>query len=202
MRKALALLPLCVSLTACDKVSSVFGTGSPSQASAATVSYDFEINTTSPDQALKTWWRYLDTKEAMEYARCHSFAQKDAEGFDVSSVSTGSVEQSVNSTKMLCWRSLYEREILEVKQETDTRAIAFVKVTNAVPTSVTPTPEQEKARKVGERFKYLIEKTPGGWRVSQVYLYDISSTVTGGYEWQKQYTPYTETFQSYVSGRQ
>ncbi|WP_434772575.1 hypothetical protein [Pseudomonas entomophila] len=102
MRKALALLPLCLSLAACDKASSVFGTGSQPQAPAATVGYDFEINTTSPDQALKTWWRYLDTKEAMEYARCQSFAQKDAEGFDISSVSTGSVEQSVNSTKMIC----------------------------------------------------------------------------------------------------
>lgn len=202
MRKALALLPLCLSLAACDKVSSVLGTSSQPQAPAPTVSYDFEINTTSPDQALKTWWRYLDTKEAMEYARCQSFAQKDAEGFDISSVSTGSVEQLVNSTKMICWRSLYEREILEVKQETDTRAIAFVKVTNAIPTTVSPTPEEERARKVGERFKYLIEKTPGGWRVSQVYQYEIGSTATGQYEWQKQYTPYAETFQWYVSGRQ
>lgn len=89
MRTALALLPLCVILTACEKVSSAFSAGSPSQAPAATVSYDFEINTTSPDQALKTWWRYLDNKEAMEHARCQSFAQKDAEGFEVSSVSTG-----------------------------------------------------------------------------------------------------------------
>lgn len=202
MRKALSILPLCLILTACDKVSSAFGTGSPSQAPAATVSYDFEINTTSPDQALKTWWRYLDTKDAVELARCQSFAQKDADGFDLASVSTDAVAQSVNSSRTLCWRSVYDREILQVKQETDTRAIAFAKIINATPSSAEGTSDQQLARKMGAHFKYLIEKTDGGWKVAQVYRHDESNALSGDDEWEKQYTPYVETLQSYVSGHQ
>jgi hypothetical protein len=202
MRKALAILPLCLSLAACDKASSVFGTGSQPQAPAATVGYDFEINTTSPDQALKTWWRYLDTKEAMEYARCQSFVRKDVDEFDVAGVSTGAVEQSVNSSRAVCWRSLYDREILQVKQETDTRAIAFAKITNATPSSSTGTSDQQRARKMGAHFKYLIEKTEGGWKIAQVYRHDESNVLSGDDEWEKQYTPYVETLQSYVSDLQ
>ena len=202
MRKALALLPLCFVLTACDKVSSAFGTGAPSKAPAAAVSYDFEVNTTSPDQALKTWWRYLDTKEAVELARCQSFAQKDADEFHLDSVSTGAVKQSVNSSRTECWRSVYDREILEVKQETETRAIALAMITNATPSSAEGTSDQQVARKMGTHFKYLIEKTDGGWKVAQVYRHDESNVLSGDDEWEKQYTPYVETLQSYVSGRQ
>lgn len=202
MRKALALLPLCFVLTACDKVSSAFGTGSPSQAPAATVSYDFEINTTSPDQALKTWWRYLDTKSAIGLARCEAYAKEHAGDFDVAKVATGDVEQSVNSRKTVCAGSVYEREIVEVRQETDTRAIALAKIVNATPSSASRTLEDDKRRNRGERFKYLLEKTPEGWKVSQVYLYDNASRLTGGDDWTKQYTPYVETFQTYVFGNQ
>ncbi|MBH3409857.1 hypothetical protein [Pseudomonas putida] len=202
MRKALALLPLCFVLTACDKVSSTFSTGAPSKAPAATVSYDFEVNTTSPDQALKTWWRYLDTKSAISLARCEAYARDHADDFNVAKVAMGEIEQSLNSRKSICARSIYEREILEVKQETGTRAVALVKITNATPSSASRTLEDEKRRNRGERFKYLIENTGEGWKVSQVYQYDDTSRYTGGSDWPKQYTPYIETYQTYVFGNQ
>lgn len=202
MRKALALLPLCLILTACDKVSSALGTGSPSQAPAATVSYDFEVNTTSPDQALKTWWRYLDAKSAMGLARCEAYAKEHADDFNVAKVAMGEVEQSLNSRKSICAKSIYDREILEVRQETDTRAVALVNITNATPSSASRTLEDEKRRNRGERFRYLLENTGDGWKVSQVYQYDDAGRYTGGSDWTKQYTPYVETYQTYVFGNQ
>lgn len=202
MRKALALLPLCLMLTACDKVSSAFGTGSPSKAPAATIGYDFEINNTSPDQALKTWWRYLDTESAIGLARCEAYTREHAGDFDVAKVATGEVEQSVKSRNSVCSTSVYDREILEVKQETETRAVALVKIINATPSSASRTLEDEKRRNRGERFKYLLENTADGWKVSQVYQYDDASRYTGGSDWPKQYTPYVETYQTYVFGNQ
>lgn len=214
MRKAIALLPLCLILAACDKVSAIFGTSASTQAPAAsssaesapktaeTVGYNFEINNQSPDQALKTWWRYLDAEAEIYYARCKAQVEEHADGFDVASVATGEAEQSIKSRMKNCFYAIYNREINEVKQETETRAIAFVKVTNATPSTASRTLDDEKRRNKGEQLKYLIEKTPAGWKVAQVYIYSDTNRLIGRDDWTKQYTPYVETFQIYVLGNQ
>lgn len=211
MRKAIAVLPFCLILTACDKVTAIFGTSASPQApastvasapKAATVGYNFEINNQSPDQALKTWWRYLDTEAEIDYARCESYVEEHADDFDVANVATGEVEQSIKSRMKNCFRAVYNREINEVKQETETRAIAFVKVTNATPSNASRTLDDEKRRNKGEQFKYLIEKTPSGWKVAQVYQYSDTNRLIGRDDWQKQFTPYVESFQIYVFGNQ
>lgn len=210
MRRTILVLPLCLILTACDKVSSLVGTAAPTAKPASNNSagsapivaikdgYKFEINTQSPDQALKTWWRYLDARDALNFSRCQAFIKEHANDFDVGSVATSEVEQSLKSHMLICSQTVYNREINEVKQETETRAIAFVKVTNSTPTTASHTIDDEKRRNKGEQFKYLLEKTPSGWKVSQVYHYSDTNKLLGRDDWEKQYTPYVETFQTYV----
>jgi hypothetical protein len=160
--------------------------------------YKFEINTQSPDQALKTWWRYLDARSAINLSRCQDFIKEHANDFDVGNVATSEVEQALKSRMPICLNTVFNREINEVKQETETRAIAFVKVTNATPTTASHTIDDEKRRNKGEQFKYLLEKTPSGWKVSQVYQYSDTNKLIGRDDWAKQYTPYVETYQTYV----
>jgi hypothetical protein len=213
MRRTLLLLPLFLSLSGCDKISAVFGeNNAPNKDSAGAApmkapvesddyEYKFEINTQSPDQALKTWWRYLDAKADMEVTRCTANLAKVV-NFDVSRITTGEMEQALNSRTLKCLGSVYSREITEVKQETETRAIVFVKITNVTPSTASHTSEQEKRRSQGEQYKYLIEKTSSGWKVSQAYLYSSTNKLVGREDWEKSYAPYVESYPTYVFGRQ
>ncbi|MDN3224172.1 hypothetical protein [Pseudomonas nunensis] len=214
MKRALLLLPLFLSLTGCEKIADVLGvnkantipssSAAPVQAAALndTYAYKFEINTQSPDQALKTWWRYLDARASANFSRCQFYIKQHANDFDVSTVSTGDVEEALKSRVQGCAITVYSREITEVKQETETRAIASVKIINSTPSSASHTVEDEKRRSKGEQYKYLIEKSSSGWKVSQVYKYGDSNKLIGKDDWAKEYTPSVESYQVYVFGDQ
>jgi hypothetical protein len=210
MSRALLLLPLFLSLSGCDKISVVFGEknapnkdysgAAPMKAPVESDGYEykFEINTQSPDQALKTWWRYLDAKAEMAVSRCTANLGKEEVKFDVSRITTGELEQTLNSRPLKCISSVFSREITEVKQETETRAIVFVKINNVTPSTVSHTSEQEKRRSEGEQYKYIIEKTSSGWKVSQAYLYSSTNKLLGKEDWGKSYSPYVESYPVYV----
>lgn len=210
MRRAFLLLPLFLSLSGCEKIANAPGanpgntTSSPATPTvqapvpAEKFVYKFEINTGSPEQALNTWWRYLGAMAAVADANCEKIIKERSDEFDVSRVATGEVVQSFKSRGRLCTKTVYKREIIEIRQETETRAIATVKVTNVTPSSVSHTEEDEEARNKGVQLRYLVEKTLNDWKVSQVYQYGVSNTLIGKDEWAAQYGPYPESYPIYV----
>jgi hypothetical protein len=67
----------------------------------------------------------------------------------------------------------YAREILKVQNESETRAIVFAVIKNTTPPSsgAQPTEFDKRLREDGIRFRYVVEKTDKGWKVSQVFRY-------------------------------
>ena len=101
-----------------------------------------------------------------------------------------------------CSSDIFEREIREIKLETETRAIAFVKIRNVTPSTAAHTESQEESRLRGEEYKYLIERSKEGWKISQVYKYSETNKYINKELWGKEYTPYIESYPSYVFGGQ
>jgi hypothetical protein len=182
-----------MAISGCDQISSAIGNPASSKPQVPEIDNKFEVNLSSPDNALKTWWRYIDTKAASEQKLCTDF-YKDVNlkgGFE--KVSTGEVRESLVSNKINCTRSTYAREILEVKVETETRAVALAKITNSTTTTVVPTSDDEKRRAQGEKYKYVIEKVGSEWRIAQAYEYATYKS-----EWTPKYQITQEHYPTYV----
>lgn len=70
-----------------------------------------------------------------------------------------------------CTDDSYSKEIIEVKSESETRAIVFAKIKNntPIPDGARPDVEDIKTREKGKNYKYVLEKDSEGWKVVQVY---------------------------------
>ena len=162
MRNLFFMLAAALLLTGCDKLQSLTGDQAP------TGQLVFEVNVSSPDNAVKTWWRYLDAVAKSTHEFCLFESGRGNKKDMLRTIATGEIE-SIRSGFGRCEEDVYGREILEVKQESDTRATLLAKITNETPTNLVPTAEEAELRKQGKTFKYLLEKDESGWKVAQVY---------------------------------
>lgn len=192
-----AVLVSCLVLSGCDQVAKL------AEAAKPLPKLEYEVNLSSPDNALKSWWNYLDAKAKYFNNRCLAAKEEMKELLTFRNVSTGEMITSQTSTASVCQQTVFSREIKEIKQETDTRAIAFVKVTNATPTRLEPTATEEKRRNEGEEYKYLIEKVGTDWKVAQVYRYNSSYKYLNlDSPWVKEYKEYQPSYPVYVHSQQ
>ncbi len=149
------------------------------------------IETNSPDNAVKSWWTLVDLIEVENKARCEELEKMPKPGYLslLDKVASGDTLKVHASAKLFCSQDKYEREIQEVKAESETRALVFARIRNVTPPPAGAEVDQinEKWRKEGFRFKYLTEKTAAGWRVVQVYKYDKVNLDLGRDAWEVSY---------------
>lgn len=148
----------------------------PSRALTTAALPEIVIETGSPDSAVKSWWRVLDLKEKIDTEECNQKKSKEKPSYAIyfPKVAQEDVLKTFVPKDVACLEDVYERDIQEVKTESETRAIAFVKIKNITPIPLGAEPDEydKQYRKDGFRFKYLLEKSSEGWKVSQVYKYD------------------------------
>lgn len=159
-----------------------------------------EIDTTSPDAAVKSWWRVLDYRDQITSAQCLEQNVKETPTYFpmFEKLAQEAALRHYTEEERDCAASLYEREIQEVKSESDTRALVFAKIRNVSPIQpgADPSPDDRNKRADGYRFKYLLEKTAAGWKVSQAYRFDyINQKYKLGDPWEKVYS--TDTTPEY-----
>lgn len=160
------------------------------------------IENSSPDQAVKSWWKVIDLLEQESVDECKKNQNKAPLNHVryFPKITQEDLLRSITPQIPDCRLTVYDREILEVKTESETRAILFAKVKNVtpIPEGAEPDEYDKKFRKEGFRFKYLIEKSSEGWKLSQVYEYDRYSTT--GESWRAIYK-YSDKphFPGYVS---
>lgn len=150
------------------------------------------IETGSPDLTVKSWWRLLDLREKINTAECNKNVElkaRPAYAAYYSKIIQADVLRALTPNGNGCLEDIYERDIQEVKTESETRAIVFAKITNTTPIPVGAEPDEldKRTRRDGFRFKYLVEKTSEGWKVSQVYRYDESNKYLKKDLWEKVY---------------
>jgi hypothetical protein len=145
----------------------------------------------SPDRAIKTWWRYLDLKEQNNALKCRQ--AKDEPGSPdqqyLGLIAQADVLRTLLPTDRKCAVDVYSRDIQEVKAESETRAVVFAHVKNVSPIPVGAEPDEydKKFRQDGFRFKYVLEKTSSGWKVSQVFKYSETNKYLKKDVWQNIY---------------
>lgn len=146
---------------------------------------DLEINLTSPDMAVKTWWRYKDFVAAFNQKECEAVWRNPTDPIQyVPKIASGDVLRAIK--EQACTLESFAREIEEVKIESETRAVVFARIKNItpVPSGAEPTELDKKWRAGGFKYKYVVEKTADGWKVTQAF-----GALGDSPDWQKAYQP-------------
>jgi len=75
-----------------------------------------------------------------------------------------------------------EREIVEIKNESATRAVVVAKIRNVtpIPPGVDFTDWEKELRQYGLEVRYIVEKGPDGWNLTQAYERDHSASKLDG----------------------
>lgn len=130
----------------------------------------------TPDRALKSWWAALD----------HSKAEADRLDRTVLQQHMGALVRPVAALATGATRASFEhaladspaqkppeneRSIQSVTVETDTRAVALVTTRNVepIPDGVRLTEFQREERERGGRYRYVLERDAGDWRIAEIW---------------------------------
>lgn len=130
------------------------------------------IEVTSPDQALKSYWAVLDWRARVSDQQNKATLQsKLTASMDetYAKVATPAIYERRSYTL-----STFDREIVEAKVETDTRAtiLATIKNSTPIPAGADVTDRDRERREQGDRFRYVLERNQDGWRVAEVWEFN------------------------------
>ena len=141
----------------------------PMPAKAATeVVVTLDLDT--PDKALKSYWAVRDSVEAK---RADLFAQDltryRAAEVQIAAVTEGSLGKEFAANVGAV--ETFARDIIDLKVESESRAVVVVviKNTTTIPAGAEMTKYHEEQRRDGERYRYVLEKSQGGWRVAEIW---------------------------------
>jgi len=141
--------------------------------SESIINTSVKIDTTTPDKALKSYW---DVRDAIRVGRIDLYKQ--------------SIEKNKNREKQLAnittdslikdfqidfgTVETFSRDILEVKVESESRAVVLAVIKNTTPVSANAeiTQSVEERRRNGERYRYILERDQSGWRVAEIWEWD------------------------------
>lgn len=190
MKRLAAVSVMVLAVSGCDQIDGKLY----ERFQKANLEMEFEKDLSSPDNALKSWWHYLDAVDKKSFENCERyFANQSARESYYSGFSTGELLSIKASSVKECKLSTYSRMIQEVKQETETRAVALATIKNTTPSAMTPTEDEKIDREKGATYRYLIEKDKGQWKISQVFKLSTYSFDKND-PWKPEYKRYPETY--------
>jgi len=151
-------------LLACDNTHPRQGAGADANAAPA-----IELDT--PDRALRSYWAVMDWGRAQPIA--DEEVQREArrvELFNRTVIQDLAREASPRSI----YEETFDRDILEVKQETPSRAVITVVVRNTtpIPVGAHATEAELRRRERGDRYRYVMEMVGKEWRVAEIWEVD------------------------------
>jgi hypothetical protein len=147
------------------------------------------LDISTPDRALKSYWMAKDSLRLAEFKFGKEEGKKYEElkvqlGYDPREVMTGETLAFVQGVASAPPTPMYEysRDIVDIKQDTESRATAIARIKNStpIPAGGVASESDQKRRENGEKFKYVLEKDSKGWTVAQVYKDDEYHAKYGG----------------------
>lgn len=151
------------------------------QVSNAVTIPSLNIDITTPDRALKSYWQGKDavSKFHKDWQANHIKEINDSKqkiGFDPKTLMTSDVlaSQIERDKPNNFQHTEYSREILDIKQDTESHATVLVKIRNITPApeGVTISVSDQASREEGKKLKYILEKETDGWKLAQIYTLD------------------------------
>lgn len=176
MKKAMLITAVCAALTGCLNKSH-------EQIPAPTVAEKIEatepseplpaIDISSPDKALKSYWAVIDWKRRLD---AENYAMwRDSDRVRSTNDALAKVAVSAFAKKHTPGQvETFEREIVEAKVETDTRAIikTLIKNSTPIPPGAEVTPYAKRQRAQGDQYRYVLERDADGWKIAEVWEFD------------------------------
>jgi hypothetical protein len=169
------------------------------EAAAPTVDPLPEIETESPDSVVRSYWalkdwgqrntssqlridigeegrKYIELRQALGGGE---FLEREKQDWD----------QLRTAFKNDLVTIKYQRDILHVKTESETRAIVVTKIKNVtpIPDGVSLASYERERREYGRDVRYVVEKIKGQWRLTQAWYRDSAETEDNK-EWQRTWT--------------
>jgi hypothetical protein len=122
------------------------------------------VDQSTPDRALKSYWAVQDSLRQDGSEARNPYVEHLAR------LVTGGAEADLKAVPI---KLVLERDILELRQESDSRASAMVRIRNVtpIPTDAVSTDYTNKAREKGDEYKYVLEKVNLEWRVSEIWAF-------------------------------
>lgn len=150
------------------------------------------VDLSSPDRTLKTLFALQDFAESLRYNKSLETQAKTEKEGDTSdkAVLLRSAAQLFDGLAKKAFdkrtsghsvspREMFEREIIKITNETETRSIAIVNIKNItpMPEGATPNKYDKERREKGIDYQYILTKTGQGWKIEDVkeWGYDIES---------------------------
>ncbi len=130
------------------------------------------VDASTPDQALRSIWRLTDLDtlnlEGAVDSTAPGVLARRRLGERYRGLLTGEALAAANDTQRVRWT--YKREIVDVEQQTPTRAIVTARIRNTtpIPPGATPDEYDVRVRRDGNTYRYIMEKDSAGWRLAQV----------------------------------
>lgn len=174
MRRCIvSLMTLAVAVlgTACSPEEKAASTAAPAKQVAPVP--DVPVDLTTPDKALKSYWAVKDEvrrrNQMIWQERVPAFREAERRLADVLTATMLAGQQTTFEDP-----EQFSRDILEVKVESDSRAVVVtvIKNTTPLPSGASPSRFDEERRRDGERYKYVLEKAANGWQVAEVWEWD------------------------------
>ncbi len=162
--------------------------GGAAATSARDSAPDLRVDVSTPDRALRSRWRLQDLSRRVGVTMDSTVPGTrtwNAWHRAQRSLLTGEAEAAAEREEGAP-QPVYQREILEVRQETASRAVILARVRNVspIPANAVVGGFEAELRGTGELYRYVYEKDPGGWKLSQVY-----SRYPGESDWREYYDP-------------
>jgi hypothetical protein len=173
-----------LALAGCDKPAPA-NPSAPSPQAAAPANAAVVEDVTTPDRALKTLWALSDQKRRdMCAARAQIAASNSADARAAKTLLVGSTVRpdlttgaaatwfaSLEKASNRCVADDLQRQINEVKAESESRAVIFATVRNLTPIveGATEYDFSKEQREKGWRYKYVFTKIEGRWLLEEVY---------------------------------
>lgn len=148
------------------------------------------VDTSTPDFALKSWWAYLDEQQAYEFRACQRFNEEMSEFRKAQNLVLTGIPLSTRINKRyVCQLQQVDRQIKKVHMETETRSVIEALMKDAVG----PQPDEsvpsyaKKEIEQGFQFRYILVKSPEGWRIEDVQRWSDSAIVLNRDPWEREY---------------
>lgn len=142
-----------------------------------------KINISTPENAVKTYWAYLEWQEDQAALAWNQPWVRDEQHYRTRLLA-GERLEAEEQRDAERQRRIFKREILSVKQLSDTEAEVVSKVFNTLPIAIpVSNPEDKRNRQEireeklwilqkqnGGEFKYILTKDQAGWKINQILM--------------------------------
>lgn len=156
---------ICVLFSACEK--------GPSVEINTPVRSEVALDISTPDKSLKSYWAVLDDMRSNYHELSKRLlSQYRSVEQRVPLVAAGGLTKDIQSGIGVF--ESFSRDIVEVKVESDSRAVilAVVKNVTPIPAGADVTKFDEEKRRDGERYRYVLERDQTGWRVAEIWEWE------------------------------